>query len=864
MIGQTISHFKILETLGGGGMGVVYKARDLKLDREVAIKFLPRQIAADSKERDRFKVEAKAAAALNHPNIATIHAIEEADGETFIVMEYIDGMMLTEAIANGRVTIDNRITYATQIAEGLHAAHKKGIIHRDIKSSNIMLASEGQIKIMDFGLAKIHGAAQLTRVGTTVGTVAYMSPEQIQGNEVDHRSDIWSFGVVLYEMVSGKRPFGGTYEQAVFYSILNQPPPPLPTIAEGVSPDWTMIVNRCLEKDPASRYQSLVELLADLTSTSGTSAAGSTTIPTTSLIPRSNKQGTILLVTAGILALIAIALFGSGRIRLDHIPFFNNIPDEQHLAVLPFTSIGGDSTKQSFCDGLVETMTSKLTQLEQFHESLWVVPASEVRRYKTQSASEARQLFGANLAVTGNLQLLNDMYRLTINLIDANKIRQLKSSIIDINASNIYALQDRSVSEVFEMLNLKLNPKARDLLEAGGTANPGAYEFYLKGVGYLQRYEDMTNLDAAVVSFKRSIEQDSLYALAYAGLGEAYWRKFEAVKEKKWATMAIQECEKAYRLNSRLPEVNVTLGMIHSGTGQYDSAVVDFRRALDADATSAAAYRGLAKAYESKGGLVEAEKTYQKAIALKPDYWGGYNDLGGFYHRHTRYEEAIDPFRRVVDLTPDNYRGYNNLGGIYYYLKRWPDARQMFERSLALKKTSGACSNLGTLYYKEGAYANAARTYETALDLNDKNYLVWGNLAAAYYWAPGEREKAKRAYQHAIEFAEQVLTVNPKDADVLSQLAGYYAMVGERKRSESLIKKALSFASGNSQVMYVVGAAYEQMGNREEALHWIGEAVRNGYSLAEIEHEPELRELMADKRFQSLLQNNKGTARKGK
>ncbi len=237
MIGQIIPHFKILETLGGGGMGVVYKARDLKLDREVAIKFLPRQIAADSKERDRFKVEAKAAAALNHPNIATIHAIEEADGETFIVMEYIDGMMLTEAIANGRVTIDNRITYATQIAEGLHAAHKKGIIHRDIKSSNIMLASEGQIKIMDFGLAKIYGAAQLTRVGTTVGTVAYMSPEQIQGNEVDHRSDIWSFGVVLYEMVSGKRPFGGTYEQAVFYSILNQPPPPLPTIAEGVSPD---------------------------------------------------------------------------------------------------------------------------------------------------------------------------------------------------------------------------------------------------------------------------------------------------------------------------------------------------------------------------------------------------------------------------------------------------------------------------------------------------------------------------------------------------------------------------------------------------------------------------------------------------
>ena len=862
MIGQTISHYKIVEKLGEGGMGIVYKAQDTKLDREVAIKFLPRHIAADSKERDRFTIEAKAAAALNHPNIATIHAIEEADGETFIVMEYIDGMMLTEAIAKGLVTTDNQTTYVTQIAEGLHAAHKKGVVHRDIKSSNIMVTREGQTKIMDFGLAKIYGAAQLTRAGTTVGTAAYMSPEQIQGNEVDQRSDIWSLGVVLYEMISGKLPFGGTYEQAMFYSILNQPPPPLPTSPEGISPDWTKIVNRCLEKDSSNRYQSVAEVLADLKSGDGTSAARVTEISKPRSVPQTGHRRKVLLA-AGTLALIAMALFGSGIIRLDRIPFFTSIPNEQHLVVLPFTSIGGDSTKQPFCDGLAETMTSKLTQLEQFHGTLWVVPSSEVRRSKTQSPGEARQSFGANLVVTGNLQLLNDTYRLTVNLIDAQNLRQLNSSVIDIKASNLSSLQDRSVSQLFEMLNLKLNPKARNVLEAGNTAISGAYEFYLQGVGYLQRYEDMTNLDAAVGLFRRSIEQDSLYALAYAGLGEAYWRKYEAVKEKQWANMAIQVCEMAYRLNSRLTEVNVTLGMIHSGTGRHDDAVEDFRRALDVDATSAGAYRGLAKAYEAKGVLSEAEKTYKKAITLKPDYWGGYNDLGIFYYRHTRYEEAIDQFRRVVDLTPDNYRGYSNLGGIYYFLKRWPDARQMFERSLALKKTYGACSNLGTLYYKEGAYTNAARTYEMASELNDKDYRVWGNLAAAYYWAPREREKAKKAYQHAIELAEQQLTVNPKEADVLSQLAGYYAMVGENTRSETLIKKALGFGSGNSQVMYFASAAYEQMGNREKALQWIGEALRNGYAVSEIEHEPELRALMADKRFRSLLQNVQGKTRKG-
>ncbi len=866
MIGTTISHYKILEKLGEGGMGVVYKAQDTKLDRVVALKFLPHHLAASEQDKARFIQEAKSAATLNHPNICTIHDIQEHDlpasgvqagRQMFIVMEYIDGRGLKDLIGAGQIPSNQLLSIATQIAEGLRAAHNKGIVHRDVKSSNIIITEECKAKIMDFGLAKVHGSVQVTKVGATVGTAVYMSPEQARGEEVDHRADIWSFGVVLYEMISGQLPFRGTYEQAVFYSILNEPPRPLPHVHEGGPPDWQKIVNKCLEKDPANRYQSLTELLADLTTADIKSGADQKiSSPAKNLVTvlflRAGRTRKIVLGGVGSMALIAVVLVLSGRLRLNDLHIFSTTPDEQHLVVLPFTNIGGDASRQPFCDGLVETITSKLTQLEQFHTSLWVVPASEVRKSKTQSPGEARQSFGANLVVTGNLQLLRDKFRLTLNLIDAKNLRQLNSSVVDINAEDILALQDQSVTRLLDLLRLELDPRSRRVIKAGATNVPGAYESYLQGLGYLQRYEDVTNLEAAIRLFEHAINQDSTYALAYARMGEAYWRRYEAVKDIQSAKMATEKCEKAYQLNSGVPEVNITLGMVHSGTGKYEDAVRDFSRALDLDATNAAAYGGLAKAYEAKDMLGEAEKTFRRAIALKPDYWGGYNDLGVFYFRHSRYDDAIGQFRRVVELTPDNARGLTNLGGIYFMLKRWPDARQMLERSLALKKTYGACSNLGTLYYKEGEYTRAARMYESALELNEKDFRVWGNLGAAYYWAPGERGKAEKTYRRAIELGEKQKEVNQRDSDVLSHLAGYHAMLAERTEALSLIKLAITFAPHDVQVMYRVGAAYEQLGDRDEALVWIDQALRNGYPLAEIEREPELRQLVADTRFQQL------------
>ena len=312
------------------------------------------------------------------------------------------------------------------------------------------------------------------------------------------------------------------------------------------------------------------------------------------------------------------------------------------------------------------------------------------------------------------------------------------------------------------------------------------------------------------------------------------------------------QCEKAEQLNNELAGVNITLGLIYNGTGNYKLAVDVFKKALQTEPTNSDAFRGLAKAYEAFEKFDQAEQTYKKAIELKPDYWGGYNDLGVFYFRNSRYDDAIVQFKQVIGLTPDNQRGYNNLGGIFYLKENWLEARKMFEQALKIKKTYRVCSNLGTLYYIEGRFEDAVKMYEMALDLNSEDYLIWGNLASAYFWTEDQREESFEFYKYAIELAEDKLKINQKDPVLISNLAQYYSMIDERDKSLSLIATALELASNNARIMYHACSVYEQLGDREEAIHWIGEALKNGYSYSEIKHQPELKELTADTRFKQI------------
>ncbi len=858
MIGQSISHYTILEKLGEGGMGVVYKARDSRLDRYVAIKFLSTALSSSVTEQERFIQEARAASSLNHPSICTVHDIGTHEDQLYFVMEFVDGSTLLEIAG----TLDEKscLRIIRQVAEGLAAAHANQIIHRDVKSSNIMLTADGRVKIMDFGLAKFSGRPDLTTVGSTVGTMAYLSPEQARGEQVDQRADIYSLGVVLFELLTKEQPFSALYNTAMLYQILNEEAPAPSLRKKNVSSSVDAIVKHCLAKNVDDRYQIVTEICDDI---DAVLSGGNVVVPRRfnfrNLLNHaaSHRWLISLMLIAIVGVLVVIFVPADIRDRFAYEIGVKTVPTQKHLAVLPITNIGSNAELQILCDGLTETMTSQLTQLEHFHGSLWVVPANEVRHADIKSAEGVRKLFGVTLVVDGSLQPLGDGYRLTINLIDPVSVRQISSSSIDFPKERLASLQNESVLKVLEMLHLELHPETKDVLQSGGTSVPEAFEFYLKGRGQLLRYENEENIDNAMLSFRQAIQKDSLYALAHSALGETFWRKYLADKNIRWVKEAIAECKKAQELNANFSPVNITLGIVYAGTGKPNEAITLFETALRNDPSSAEAYRGLAKAYEALGNLSDAEKTYRRSIELRPDYWGGYNDLGVFYSKNNRYDDAIVTFNKVISLTPDNYRGYNNLGGMYYFLERWSDAREMFEQSYKIRPTYRTASNLGTLYYVEGLFSEAAQWYERALQYNANDHIVTGNLASAYYWSKGGEEKGLAFFRQAIRLAQHQLTVNPSDAEIMASLGGYYAMIGNTDSSRLCTERSLQLNSKDAAILFHAGTTYERIGDRTRALEWIGKSLDAGYSISEISNQPELKNLYKDTRYKALISRTK-------
>jgi len=875
-----ISHYNIIGKIGAGGMGVVYKARDTKLNRDVALKFLPDTNTVDEESQKRFIQEAQSIAQINHPNICQIYGIEEhnRDGR-FIVMEYVDGVNLDDALISmsGHQTglsktspgntgaqkkpetrSEQILDYAIQIARGLDAAHQKGVIHRDIKPANIMVTETGQVKILDFGLAKPAGVEDITRVGSALGTISYMSPEQIQGAGVDKQSDVWSFGVVLYQMVTGRLPFGGDYEHSIMYSIMNTDPSPIPNDEHQLPGQFTNIIERCLSKEIQSRYPSATELLGELLEIAGYSTS---TVNLSSEKPKKLRSGIPafqkrkVLFGSGVLTVLFLSVFllfkGTDLLQ----PGWGSPGAELiHVAVLPFSNIGGDPGRQVFADGLVETITSHLSRLEQFQADLWVVPPGELRSHNITSAGEANRMFGVNYAISGSLQPISDRLRLTITLIDSKNLRQINSAVVDVDATEVLELHNKSVENLLSMLNLELNQETIGVINEGKTSVPAAFELYVQGLGYLQKYDQKSeNIDNAINAFNEAVAIDNDFALARAGLGQAYWRKYQNTKERSWIDRATEESKVAYDLNNKLLQVNITRGMISTGKGNYEEAIKYFNDALSTDPTSADAYLGLAEAYEYTGNYEQAESIFKRAIRLKPDYWVGYNYLGAFYYRNSDYDKAKEEFRRVIEVTPDNYRGYMNLGSMHYFTGQLEEARTMYEKSLDLEKTYSAASNLGTLYYIEGRYPESAAMYETAIEINDGNYVLWGNLASAYYWSPGKRNQSLSVYERALELAEVQNEINPNNPDVIISMAGYEAQLGNDDQAKIYAQQALDNAPDNATIMYLAGSVYEQIGDRSKALSWIKSAIDAGYSKSDILNQPELQELMRDPRFQEIL-----------
>jgi len=852
--GTKLGSYEIIAPLGAGGMGVVYKAKDTKLPRQVAIKVLNPSLA-DANSLVRFRHEADVLASLSSPNIVTIYEVGQEGHTFYIAMEFVDGQVLSDVLRTGPMAIDDLFDVATQIATGLAFAHRSGIVHRDLKPKNIVIRRDGLVKILDFGLSKLvpelpqlppDKTTALTGPRIILGTADFMSPQQAAGLPLDFRSDQFSFGSVLYEMATGKKPFRRGTPEETLAAIIGEEPEPARSLNRKVPAALDVIIRRCLRKNPEQRYASTEQLAQELKEKR----------EQFSRVGRAHLPGWVLSL---LLALVCLLVAGGVWTLLPHLPewirgksLLVQTAGATQLAVLPFTNVGDDPANQAFVDGLVEILSSKLSQLEQFQKALRVVPATDVRHEGIVSVKEARQTFGVTLAITGSVQRTGNRVRMTINLVDPLTLRQLKSKTIDTEVRDISTLQDGVVLEAAELLGVRLTSQAKQVLSVGGTTVPDAYDLYTQGVGYLQRYDVAQNIDHAISLFKTALEQDNRYALAQAGLGEAYWRKYEQTKDPQWAEQARKSSAAAIRLNGKLAQVYVTLGMIQTGTGDYDQAIRNLQKALVLDPLNADAYRELANAYGKIGKLNEAESTYLNAIAVRPTYWAAHSDLGAFYFRLGRYDEANKEFQTVVRLTPDNARGYSSLGAVAYEQKRYDTAEEMYEKSVALKPTQAAYENLGVLYFTQGRYQDAAHWFELATQMNDLDSQSWHSLAAAYQWSD-QPTKARAAFQRTAELAEIQLRTNPHDTDVLINLADAYSMLHQTQRARELLDQALALGPTDLSDMFQIAVVYEQCGDRKQALTYLGKAIQGGYSRDVIERSPSLGQLRRDPRYQALF-----------
>jgi len=834
-------------------MGEVYKALDQKLNRLVALKFLAPGIVTSADARERFMQEATALSVLNHPHIATLFDIHEVDNRKFLVLEYLAGGTLKarlEGLARGgeRLSIEELLEYAKQAGEGLAHAHRRGIIHRDIKTSNLMLTEERQLKITDFGVAKLSRFAGNTTPGLLIGTLRYMSPEQAEGKETDARSDLFSFGVVLFELTTGRVPFEAETRDALLAKIAAVQAPALSAFRAGVPARLERIVATLMMKKPSARYQNADDLVLDLRSlqialrehTETSQATGSSKL---------SRRRRVSAAAAVILVLPALVYFYN---RASDWSRTSAVPAAGRVAVLPFDYVGNSPSDEAFNAGLFEILAGKLDQFGLGR--LNVVSANEVLEQKINSPSEARKLLGATLALTGIVRESEGRLSVSLALVDAASQVTLESRKIEATREELATIPDRLLEQAAEMLKMPAAAKARVAPGArfGLTQVPEALELYLRGRGYLQRYDRSESVEKAIEAFDKALSLDSTFALAHAGRAESYLRRYQSSKDMRFLAEARESSRRAIELNRQLFDVHLIMGLIQNTAGEYQDAIISFESGLKIQPESADALRELANTYVAAGRPDEAEATFKRLIRLRPDDWSTYKDLGIFYNRRGRIEEALSNFKRVVDLTPDNYVGYRSVGGLYLKLKDYNNAESALQKSLSLQPTDAAYSNLATLYYLQGRYVEASENYRKAIERNATNGIYWGNLGDAYRWIPGRESDSREAYRQAIALFERELAVNPLDEVARANCAMYWSHLGENERALAELRSAIKLKPDDGLVLSRASIVYEQAGMRDRALGAVEGAIKGGFR-NEMENWPPLESLRRDPRYRELI-----------
>ena len=750
MIGKTISHYKILGKLGEGGMGAVYKAEDTKLQRTVALKFLPLELTRDENARNRFVHEARAASALDHPNIGTIHEIDEDDGQYFIAMAHYEGGTLGDKIEAGPLPIEEVFDIAIQVAQGLTKTHSKGIVHRDIKPANIMLTEEGQVKIVDFGVAKLGGGTRLTKTGMTAGTVAYMSPEQTQGISVDSRTDIWALGVILYEMLTGERPFKGDYEQAVVYSIVNEDPEFITKLRTDTPSGLEKFIDKALAKNADKRFQSMADMVSELQKLSEEQKSGE--LKTRSpLLKLGRKQRTNLYRAVAVFTVLAIV---SG-LYLWRVQFAEKKPP--YLAILPLKSITDDSSQDWFTESMTEALITDLTIIGGFR----VISRSSVLQYKETikpMAEIAREL-GVDYIVDGSVVKIGDQVKITTRLIDAPKDEYIWAGEFERDFKNIMALQGEIAQAIAAQIQVKLTPQEKARLTKTRLVNPEALEAYLKGKFHWYKL-NKPELEIAQQYFELALEKDPNFALAHAGIA-LVWSGRQSmgfVSGSEAAPKVVAAAEKALELDSTLAEVHYTLAVARAWS-EWD--------------------------WKSAG------KAFRRAIALNPNYpdpRAYYSHLLNFLKRP---DEAMEQIERALELDPLNSLFKAIYGMDLNYAHRYDDAIEMMNKTL---KT--APNDLVVLSTLRAAYHNK-QMYEEELEAWKRSNMAKSDLEANEALVSGYN---KGGYQGAMLSVAEMLEKRSLSASTYVtpwQIGTLYTRAGKNDEALKWLEMALEAHDNN-------------------------------------------------------------------
>jgi Flp pilus assembly protein TadD/predicted Ser/Thr protein kinase/TolB-like protein len=877
LTGTRFGRYEVLELLGAGGMGEVYRARDHDLHRDVAIKFLPERFASSPERLARFEQEARTASSLNHPNIITIHEIGVAPGiPPYIVMEFIEGRTLRAVLHAGRLPRRLVLEIATQLADGMAKAHGAGIMHRDLKPENVMVTADGFVKILDFGLAKLRNpvsspgspggtladteetaASPDTGVGALLGTAGYMAPEQARSEPADYRADQFAMGVMLYEMATRQRPFRGASVVQTLNAIIEAEPEPLGTSRPDFPPAALRIVARCLAKDAADRYASTAELarelrdvrdrLSDSDSQAGPADKG-----------RDKREArSRWLVVLGLVALVLAALAYAGRERIDR--WLRPLPAEMRVAVLPI-AVEADPGASHCCSGLQEYLTGRLADLQRFRARVVVVPAAEVLETGARSPSAARRALGATLVLTVGVHRSGDGWLVTVGLSDTAAVRQLRGASRTFDATSFSP--EAVVALAAPLLDLELGPEEERRWGGAASHVAAAGVLFAQGLAAtpyqqartaLEQVDHRASIERAIDLFNKAIDLDPRYAAAYAGLAEARLRLFELLRRPEDLDLAAQATERALAIDDTRPSAWTTLGMVRSARGDRAGAERAFTESIKRNPAGADAYRELGTAYARAGQPDKAEAAHRKAIALDAGSWAAHNALGLFFARQQRFDEAERAFKRALEIAPANARLLSNLGGIYLYQRRWREAEATLQQAAGEQAYGAALSNLGWLQFRVNRdYAGAARTFERAAAASPRDYRVWKNLGEAYRHA-GQGDRASTALKTALGLLEQERSIDPTDPKVLVELGDVHAMLGHPTEARPLLAEARRLAPTDGDVAYTAATAFEAIGDRDAALASVSAAIDGGYDLLEIESDTGLARLRSDPRYAALL-----------